>query len=107
LNSIFFLDVLLNALDINNEAPRHHHDNDNTRARSASSSPRPSLSRQISEINVKPTCLYVSNWTDDEKCRRRNERMKFNEAQLAERFNKTKFLFLYHPIFHLDRILKH
>jgi hypothetical protein len=84
--SDLLLDVLLAALDITNDAPRHHHENDTIRARSASSSPLMSpITHRNSETNVKPTNLYVSNWTDDEKCRRRKDRMKFYDTQLAER----------------------
>ncbi len=103
---LIFLDALINALDVPDDRLRPHPER--TRTRSASPSPRPSVSRQASDISVKPACLYVSNWTDDEKCRRRNERMRFNEAQLAERFNKKLIeLFLYDLSFDLDRILKH
>jgi hypothetical protein len=101
---IDFVDALINALDVPVDKLRPHHETEPTRARSASSSPRPSIHKRISETTIKPACLYVSNWTDDEKCRRRNERMKFIDAQLAERFNKKilillSFIFLFRPYF--------
>ena len=85
--SDLLLDVLLAALDITNDVSRHHHHGvDNNRARSASSSPLMSpITHRNSETNVKPTNLYVSNWTDEEKSRCRNDRRTFNEALLTER----------------------
>jgi len=103
--------VLLYALDINNETTRHHHENDNTRAHSASSSPCPSpINLRTSETNIKPACLYVSNWTDDEKYKRSKDQMRFNETQLAQRLiskTKRKFLSLDNILNYLDHILKH
>ncbi|CAF0966985.1 unnamed protein product [Adineta steineri] len=79
-------EISLNALDINDNTSRQHRENDQTRTRSASSSPRPSTDNQrTNETTVKPTSLYVSNWTDDEKHKRTNDRTKFNETQLADR----------------------
>ncbi|CAF4437061.1 unnamed protein product, partial [Adineta steineri] len=79
-------EISLNALDINDNTSRQHRENDQTRTRSASSSPRPSADNQrTNETTVKPTSLYVSNWTDDEKYKRTNDRTKFNETQLADR----------------------
>jgi len=87
-------DVLLNALNIDNDTPRHHHHHESEapRARSASSSPRAGspVNQRISDTNIKPPCLYVSNWTDDEKCKRSKDRMRFNETLLAERFISKK-----------------
>jgi hypothetical protein len=81
-----FSDVLLNALDITNGTSRHRREGEQPRARSASSSPPSSpLNQRLSEPNVKHTCLYVSNWTDDEKCKRSKDQMRFNATQLAER----------------------
>ncbi len=84
---VFITDVLLNALDISdNTAHYHNNESDRNRARSASSSPRTSpVPQRASESNIKPTCLYVSNWTDDEKYRLSKNQMRFNETQLAER----------------------
>jgi hypothetical protein len=97
-----FTEVLLNALDIIGDTSQqhHHHEHEPNRARSASSSPRTSpRSQRAAESNVKPTCLYVSNWTDDEKYRCSKNRIRFNETQLAERLiSKTNFLSL-HDIF--------
>ncbi|CAF0993871.1 unnamed protein product [Rotaria sordida] len=79
-------EISLNALDINNDTSRYRHDHEQTRIRSASSSPRTSsINQRIIEPNVKSTCLYVSNWTDDEKNKRRIDQTKFNNTHLAER----------------------
>jgi hypothetical protein len=73
-----FLEVPVNAADTNDETPRTD---------SPSSSPRiPSVTQRAPVSNVKPICLYVSNWTDDEKYKRRKDRMRFNDTQLAQRY---------------------
>lgn len=81
------LDATLNALDVHDNTTRHRLESDHIRARSASSSPRhfSTDNQRTSETNVKPTNLYVPNWTDDEKAKRSKDRINFKESQLAER----------------------
>ena len=75
------------ATNTQDEKSKTQQEQETIKSNSVSSSPRlPSAVPRSPETDVKPASLYVSNWTDDEKCRRRNERMKFDDAQLAERF---------------------
>ncbi|CAF1152381.1 unnamed protein product [Rotaria sp. Silwood1] len=79
-------EISLNALDIVNDTYRYRHDHEQIRIRSASSSPRPSsINQRLIESNAKSTCLYVSNWTNDEKNKRRLSQIKFNDTNLSER----------------------
>ncbi|CAF3679400.1 unnamed protein product [Rotaria sp. Silwood1] len=79
-------EISLNALDIVNDTYRYRYDHEQIRIRSASSSPRPSsINQRLIESNAKSTCLYVSNWTNDEKNKRRLSQIKFNDTNLSER----------------------
>ena len=72
----------LKVVDINNEDERNQYERGHSRIRFPSSSP---VQYQAIEKNLKPTSLYVSNWTDDEKTRRTKVPMRLNDAQIADR----------------------
>ncbi|CAF3840486.1 unnamed protein product, partial [Rotaria magnacalcarata] len=79
-------EISLSALDINNDASRHHHEHEPNRARSASSSPISfAAHHRLDESSTKSTSLYISNWTDDQKTKLHIDQLKFNEADLAKR----------------------
>lgn len=69
-------------VDINDEDERRRYEGEHSRLRSPSSL---SLSHKTTASNPKPTSLYVSNWTDDEKYRRSKNPMRMNNTQLSER----------------------
>ncbi|CAF4392704.1 unnamed protein product, partial [Rotaria sp. Silwood2] len=73
-------EVSLKVVDINDEDERRQYEGERTRLRSASSA-----NRQTIESNIKPKSLYVSNWTDDEKCRRSKNPMRLSDSQIANR----------------------
>jgi hypothetical protein len=75
---IIRLEIFLKVVDINDEDERRRYEGEQLRIRSASN-------QKIVESTIKPTSLYVSNWTDDEKCRRSKEPMRLNDTQLADR----------------------
>jgi hypothetical protein len=70
----------LKVVDINDEDERRRYEGE--RLRSASSL---SINSKTIESNLKPTSLYVSNWTDDEKYRRSKNPKRLNNTQLSER----------------------
>ena len=69
-------------VDINDEDERRRYEGEHSQIRSTSSS---SLNQKSTESNIKPTSLYVSNWTDDEKYKRSKDPMRLNNTQLADR----------------------
>ncbi len=75
---IIKLEISLKVVDINDEDERRRYEGEQLRMRSASN-------QKIAESNIKPTSLYVSNWTDDEKYRRSKDPMRLNDSQLADR----------------------
>jgi len=75
---IIKLEISLKVVDINDEDERRRYEGAQLRMRSASN-------QKIAESNIKPTSLYVSNWTDDEKYRRSKDPMRLNDSQLADR----------------------
>ncbi|CAF1222224.1 unnamed protein product [Didymodactylos carnosus] len=97
-------DVSLNVVDINDDdAVRRYEGGKNTSANLSpplsSSSRSSSISRDrspqkldtsltpssILSITSKTDSLFVSNWTDDEKCKRQFTHTLFNDLQLAQR----------------------
>lgn len=95
--SLYISVGFVDASDIQNEKTKIQQEAETAKLNSlsSSSSPRlPSATPHNLDTDVKPECLYVSNWTDDEKCRRRNERMRFDDAQLTERFISISSLFV-------------
>jgi len=89
------IDLTLNALDISNDKQSLSHENSPVPSRSVSSSPRPSTP-QIQEqstvdFNLKLPPLYISNWNEDEKQRRKSNPIRFDNTHLSQRFIlKTK-----------------
>ncbi len=65
-------------VDINDEDERRRYEGEQLRMRSSSN-------QKLTESNIKPTSLYVTNWTDDEKYRRSKNPMRLNNTQLANR----------------------
>ncbi|CAF1067720.1 unnamed protein product [Didymodactylos carnosus] len=96
--------VLLNVVDIDNNNILRCSENDkNTSTNFSPSPPLSSSSSSISRdhspqklstsltpssnssVTPKTESLFVSNWTDDEKCKRQLTRTSFNDLQLAQR----------------------
>ncbi|CAF4811837.1 unnamed protein product, partial [Rotaria sp. Silwood2] len=73
-------EVSLKVVDINDEDERREYEGERTRLRSVSSA-----NRQTIESNIKPKSLYVSNWTDDEKCRRSKNPMRLIKSKITKR----------------------
>ncbi len=65
-------------MDINDEDERRRYEGEHLRIRSISN-------QKLAEENIKPTSLYVTNWTDDEKYRRSKNPLRLNDTQLADR----------------------
>ncbi|CAF1141243.1 unnamed protein product [Didymodactylos carnosus] len=97
-------DVSLNVVDINDDdAVRRYEGGKNISANLSpplsSSSRSSSISRDrspqkldtsltpssVSSVTSKTESLFVSNWTDDEKCKRQFTHTSFNDLQLAQR----------------------
>ncbi|CAF1075865.1 unnamed protein product [Rotaria sordida] len=76
-------EVSLKVVDINDENERRRYEGEHSRRRSISL--LAAKNRQNIESNIKPTSLYISNWTDDEKCRRSQNPMRLNDNQIANR----------------------
>ncbi|CAF1039000.1 unnamed protein product [Adineta ricciae] len=75
-------DISLKVVDINDEDERRRYEGEHSRIRSPSSL---SANKKLLDSTAKPTSLYVSNWTDDEKSRRSKEPMRVNNTELADR----------------------
>lgn len=98
---------VLDASNTQDEKGKAQQEQETTRLNSVPSSP--GLSSAISrtpESDAKPASLYVSNWTDDEKCRRRNERMRFDNAQLTERYSSTPLNLFHRAEFSLSLVFR-
>src|SRR5690349_21607444 len=78
-------EVSLKVVDINDEDERRRYEGEHSRMRSTSSSSSSLTQQKSMESNAKPTSLYVSNWTDDEKFKRSKDPMRLNDSQLSER----------------------
>ncbi|CAF3952144.1 unnamed protein product, partial [Rotaria sp. Silwood1] len=72
-------EVLLKVIDINDENERRQYEGEHLRIHSTL------INHQIIESNTKLTSLYISNWTDDEKCRRSQNPKRLNNTQIADR----------------------
>ena len=68
----------LKVVDINDEDERRRYEGERSRMRSLSS-------QKLAQTETKPVSLYVTNWTDDEKYRRTQDPLRFNNTQLADR----------------------
>jgi hypothetical protein len=77
-NFFIKLEISLKVVDINDEDERRRYEGEQLRMRSLSN-------QKIVQSNIKPTSLYVSNWTDDEKYRRSKDPMRLNNTQLTDR----------------------
>jgi hypothetical protein len=75
---IIKIEISLKVVDINDEDERRRYEGEQLRMRSSSN-------QKLTESNIKPTSLYVTNWTDDEKYRRSKNPMRLNNTQLANR----------------------
>lgn len=75
---IIHLEISLKVIDINDEDERRQYEGEQLRIRSSSN-------QKIAQSNIKPTSLYISNWTDDEKYRRSKHPIRFNHTQLSNR----------------------
>lgn len=74
----FLVEVSLKVVDINDEDERRRYEGERSRMRSMSS-------QKLVQTETKPVSLYVTNWTDDEKYRRTQDPLRFNDTQLADR----------------------
>lgn len=75
---VFLVEVSLKVVDINDEDERRRYEGERSRMRSMSS-------QKLVQTETKPVSLYVTNWTDDEKYRRTQDPLRFNDTQLADR----------------------
>ena len=68
----------MKVIDINDEDERRRYEGEQLRLRTFSN-------QKILESTTKPTSLYVTNWTDDEKSRRSKDPMRLNNPQIENR----------------------
>ena len=79
----FELEISLNVVDISNEAECRRYEGEHARAVSTSST---HAEEKPSATEEKPTSLFVSNWSDDEKCKRSKVPFRLVNGQVENRY---------------------